>query len=151
MAAKKNNKLPDNTDRKPWYASGLRFTCVPECGRCCTLHEDHAYVYLDGDDLPRMAAHLELDDETFRERYTTVDDGDVVLKMDEPDCPFLDGWQCSVYEARPTQCRTFPFWPETLKSRAAWTRNRRFCPGIDEGELHPLHVIQEHLAARESD
>ncbi len=157
MSTKNSSKGPrtgtgnTGTASKPWYAAGLRFTCVPECGRCCTSHEDYAYVYLDDDDLPRLAAHLELDDKTFRQRYTAIDDGDVVLKMDEPDCPFLEGSRCGVYEARPTQCRTFPFWAETLKSRAGWRRNRRFCPGIDEGELQPLRVIQEHLAARNSD
>ena len=41
--------------RKPWYASGLRFSCLPECGKCCTNHEDYAYVYLEGDDLDRLA------------------------------------------------------------------------------------------------
>ena len=145
-------KAPANArQRKPWYVTGLRFSCLPECGKCCTNHEDYAYVYLDGDDLPRLAEHLGLTPGEFREQYATLDDDDWVLRMDKPDCPFLDGWQCTVYEARPTQCSTFPFWREILRNRAEWRRQRRFCPGIDEGEVHPLKVIDAHLAARDTD
>ena len=43
---------------KPWYAAGLRFTCVPECGRCCTLHENYAYVYLDSADEQAMSEFI---------------------------------------------------------------------------------------------
>jgi len=139
----------DGTAAKPWYAAGLRFTCIPECGRCCTSHDGHDYVYLEGDDVPRLAELLKLSREEFLERYTSIADGDLVLRMDRPDCPFLEGWRCSVYEARPTQCRTFPFWPETLRSPGAWKRTRRFCPGIDEGEVHSLHVIRDLMSQRD--
>jgi len=36
-------------------------------------------------------------------------------------CIFLqDDKTCSIYEARPVQCRTYPFWPRIMKSREAW-------------------------------
>ncbi|HKB15929.1 MAG TPA: YkgJ family cysteine cluster protein [Planctomycetota bacterium] len=128
--------------RQPWYAEGLRFTCLPDCGKCCTRHGAYGYVYLEEGDAERLASQLGLDAATFRRTYTAKDDGHLVLRMDEPACPFLEGSRCRVYEARPTQCRTFPFWPENLRSRVRWERLREFCPGIGEGEVHPLHVIR---------
>lgn len=36
-------------------------------------------------------------------------------------CIFLNSAnQCSIYEARPLQCRTYPYWPRVIKSRASW-------------------------------
>ena len=135
---------------EPWYADGLRFECKPDCGACCTNHGDYAYVYLVGDDLARLAALLELTEEECADRYTELEDGDRVLRMDDPACPFLEGSRCGVYDARPRQCRTFPFWNESLSSRTRWRGLRKFCPGIGEGKVHSLRVIQNHLDDVES-
>lgn len=37
-------------------------------------------------------------------------------------CIFLgeDGKQCSIYEARPVQCRTYPFWPRLITNQLGW-------------------------------
>ena len=132
-----------------WYADGLRFECLPDCGACCTNHGDNDQVYLEGDDLQRLADLLCLSPEEFTRRHTTTDAGLVVLRNDSPDCPFLEGHRCGVYAARPKQCRTFPFWPETLASPRAWRRLRHFCPGIDRGPLHSADAIRERLAEHE--
>ena len=135
--------------RSPWYAEGLRFSCQAGCGACGTRHDEYAYLYLGAEDVTALAAHLGITAEEFRVRHTTVDDGDLVLRMDGPDCPFLRGTACSVYAARPVQCRTFPFWKETLRTRAAWESLKRFCPGVGRGELHELPLIREQVARRE--
>lgn len=129
----------------PWYAEGLRFTCVEDCGGCCTDHGDYSFVYLDRPTERRIARHLELDLATFRKRYTEIDEGHRVVRMDTPDCPFLAGKRCTVYPVRPAQCRTFPFWDENLSSPRAWKKLGEFCPGIDQGEHHSLRVIRETL------
>lgn len=138
-------------DGVPWYADGLHFTCDPDCGRCCTSHGDYQYVYLEGDDLDRLAEHLGISAAWFRRRYTTTDDGLRILRIDGPECPFLDGTRCSVYAARPRQCRTFPFWSENLRSPRRWQALSAFCPGIGQGEPVPLLRIREHLADREGE
>jgi Fe-S-cluster containining protein len=135
----------------PWYGDGLCFECKPDCGACCTSHGDYVFLYLEGDDVDRLVAFLGMDEDEFIGRFTDLDDGFLVLRMDRPECPFLDGTRCSVYPARPTQCRTFPFWHETLRSPRTWEQLRSFCPGIDAGPRHPLAVIRTRLAERSRD
>lgn len=38
-------------------------------------------------------------------------------------CIFLDGEgkMCTIYAARPVQCRTYPYWPSIIDSEAAWS------------------------------
>lgn len=134
--------------RRPWYAEGLRFSCRPDCGRCCTRHGDYDYVYLTRADVSRLAAHFGMATDEFRRAWTRKDDGHTILAMDGPTCPFLRGSSCSVYPARPEQCGTFPFWKDNLASEARWTELGSFCPGIGEGEIVPLHVIREQLRSR---
>jgi Fe-S-cluster containining protein len=136
--------------RPPWYGDGLRFECQPGCGQCCVNHGEWAYVYLEGDDGPRLARHLGLDLATFHGRYTEQDEGRPILRMDQPACPFLDGARCTVYEARPAQCRTFPFWETNLRTPRTWERLRAFCPGIGRGKTHSLRVIRRQLAELET-
>ncbi len=132
-----------------WYSSGLSFACQPDCGACCTQHDDYAYVYLEGDDAARLADRLGITLAEFESTLTEMDGPYRVLRMPGPRCVFLDGTRCSVYEARPTQCRTFPFWKEILRSRRSWEALRSFCPGIGKGEVHSLPVILERIEDRE--
>lgn len=131
--------------RQAWYAEGVRFTCQPDCGKCCTRHGEYDYVYLEREDVHRLASHLKLAVSTFRARWTQKDEGHTVLKMDGPACPFLDGARCTVYEARPAQCGSFPFWPENMKSRENWDELATFCPGVGQGDFVPLDTIRAQL------
>ena len=49
---------------------------------------------------------------------------------------------CTVYESRPTQCRTFPFWPEHVGTRGGWRKLKSYCPGIGQGDFVPLQAVQ---------
>jgi Fe-S-cluster containining protein len=51
------------------------------------------------------------------------------------DCVFWrDG--CTVYGARPVQCRTYPFWSGLLASAETWREAGEECPGIGGGAWH---------------
>lgn len=126
----------------PWYAEGLRFECQPECGRCCTRRDGRDFVYLEPRDVWRLALALGLPTAEFRRRHTVRDRGWTALRMRAEACPFLDGWRCRVYAARPGQCRSFPFWPETLRSPAAWRALEGTCPGVGRGDLVALSAIR---------
>ena len=64
MAEGSRKKAPKDG---PWYADGLQFECRPDCGACCTNHEDYAYVYLEGDDVDALVSHLEIDEEELEQ------------------------------------------------------------------------------------
>jgi len=129
--------------REPWYRDGLRFACRPDCGRCCVDHGKFSRVYLADGDGARLAGLLGLSASEFAARFVVEEDGHAVLRSEGPACVFLDGTNCAVYDARPAQCRTFPFWPENLRSRQAWERLKSFCPGVDDGPEHDVVTIRE--------
>ncbi len=60
------------------------------------------------------------------------------------DCVFWSPAGCRIYEVRPTQCRTFPFWWEYLRTPKAWGEAARRCPGVGKGRLY-LPQEAEHL------
>ncbi len=68
----------------------------------------------------------------FTRQHCAKTDGLFHLKETGPECRFLRENRCSVYEGRPTQCRTWPFWPENMPARA-WTAIAAFCPGVGQG------------------
>jgi hypothetical protein len=92
-----------------------------------------------------MARALGLSTLTFTRTLCVKEDGYFRLKQERPgdDCRFLKNNRCSVYAGRPTQCRTWPFWPELLKSRKAWNREvTGFCPGVGKGPVRSPDEIE---------
>ena len=50
---------------------------------------------------------------------------------------------CSIYPVRPTQCRTWPFWPENLKTPRHWARAAKNCPGMKNGgTFYPIEQVR---------
>ncbi|MBX6313893.1 MAG: YkgJ family cysteine cluster protein [Isosphaeraceae bacterium] len=131
----------------PWYRAGLSFECT-RCGACCTGAP--GYVWVDEEEIARLAKHLGLTLEEFGRKYLRrVGHRYSLLEKPGGDCIFWDrSAGCTVYPARPTQCRTWPFWPENLETPAAWERTQRACPGAGRGRLYTLEEIE--AAARRS-
>lgn len=128
--------------------NGLRFECTG-CGACCT--GPPGYVTYTPDEGRDIAKHLGLAEDRFLERYTHDTPAGRSLKehLTEHgyDCVFLDRESvpgkavCSIYEHRPLQCRTFPWWPEHLRSQSAWRQLGRECEGVGRGDFVPLSEI----------
>ena len=107
----------------PWYQSGLQFSCT-SCGKCCKVDGD---VWLSPSEAVTIQTHLGLNDEEFKTKYgrAEVSNGKetwVCLKRSkEGSCAFLNPiGQCSIYDVRPIQCSTYPFWPSLLASKEDW-------------------------------
>jgi hypothetical protein len=50
--------------------------------------------------------------------------------------------RCTVYDARPIQCRTWPFWDSNLKRKRDWKETCEVCPGAGSGRLYSLEEIE---------
>jgi Fe-S-cluster containining protein len=126
----------------PFWENGLRFECQGS-GHCCTSRGEYGYVYLTRDDRKRMAEHLEMPLADFYDKHCEVTDGHMHLKGPDKDCAFLEGKRCTVYEARPTQCRTWPFWGENMNAKA-WTSDvAKNCAGVGKGRVWSADEINE--------
>lgn len=129
---------------KKFYADGLRFECQGS-GKCCTSRGQYGYVYVTLSDRRRFAKYLNLTVAGFTKQYCTKTDGYWHLNDPDRDCSFLKGKQCTVYEARPVQCRTWPFWPENMKAKVWRTDVESFCPGVGKGRLYTANEIESIL------
>lgn len=125
----------------------LRFACTG-CGACCSGGPDH-YVYLSPREAEAVRRHLALGKPWFRRRYLrrTAASELVLANGGGGRCVFLaTDNRCRIYPVRPLQCRTYPFWPEVMRSRAAWRGEAARCEGIDRGAVVPLGRIRAALA-----
>ena len=132
--------------KERWYQSGLSFECT-QCGNCCS--GDPGYVWATKDEVAKIAEFLgrpdgRLDDTQLRRvgfRYSLTEKPD-------GDCIFLKRENgkgiCSIYSVRPTQCRTWPFWNQNLRSQDAWNRAHQTCPGMNHGQHHDF--VQSEVA-----
>ncbi len=128
-----------------WYAEGLRFTCT-ECGNCCTGAP--GYVWVTHEEIARIAKHLgRTDDWLPKELLRRVGFKHSLTEKGNGDCVFLVSdaqgkRRCSIYEVRPLQCRTWPFWTQNLKTPGDWATAGLTCPGINNGKHHDLVQIE---------
>ena len=134
---------------KEWYEEGLRFECTC-CGECCT--GPPGFVLFTEEEAEAIAAELGVDVATFYEQYTHETSAGRSLTERETehgfDCIFLDRESqpgiavCSIYNTRPLQCRTFPWWPEHLRHPRDWSRLSRYCEGVGRGDFVPIEKIR---------
>ena len=129
---------------EPWYAGGLAFACT-QCGRCCT--GEPGFVWVTDDEVAALAAFRKEPVEEFTALYTRRARGRRTLKEKaNGDCVFYDRDRgCTVYPARPPQCRTWPFWESNVETPADWEQTKAACPGSGRGELIPAEEITRRV------
>jgi uncharacterized protein len=137
----------------------LKFSCLESCGgKCCkvAMTGKPGFVFLTKDDRQRiLSAGLKLIDfaalgEFAYTRFTRKRTKQWFLKtIPSGDCRFLVNGKCSVYEARPTQCRTFPFWPELMNfdNKTPIKNLEMFCPGVGIGDDIVSDKLTEQIRA----
>jgi Fe-S-cluster containining protein len=111
---------------------------------------ESGFVYLSENDLSRLAKEFKMEYTDFIKtwcRWVSFERDRERLSLKEKsnfDCIFWNQ-QCTVYRARPLQCRTFPFWDNVVCSSTAWETAGGGCPGINTGERHTGKKIDQFL------
>ena len=130
---------------------GLCFECT-QCGSCCAFRGQYAHVYVDREETERLARLLDMPLSRFKKRYTFVDEyGWRQLRTKGERCVFQDPdtEACTVYPARPTQCRTFPFWREFVQDGRWRDEVRGLCEGVGRGRLYSIEEAEVQMVEME--
>jgi len=77
-----------------------------QCANCCRV----ATARVTERDVDRLARHFRVKPERIMADYVAGSDeeGFILKRRPEGDCVFLDGNDCSVYDARPDVCQRYP-------------------------------------------
>ncbi len=122
----------DNLIKKEGYPYAFNPLACKECdGRCC--RGKSGYIWVSRDEIKKIAKFLKIDEEVFKKDYLSkigykFSIKEVLIKG-EYECLFFDSStnNCKIYEVRPSQCKTFPFW-DYFKTREDEVREE--CIGI---------------------
>ena len=146
-----SNRESSSEDSAPWYQSGLSFQCTG-CGNCCSGPQT-GFVWVDEQEIAAIAKRVGMADDLdrFERQFVrTIGNRKSLVEYSDGVCIFLDPDTrgCSVYEDRPVQCRTWPFWKENLASPASWGQTAKSCPGCNRGRLYSVEEIRVSLGKR---
>ena len=126
------------------FKNGIRFQCQGS-SKCCVSRGSYGYVYLSMKDLQKISKYFKISMCIFKKKYCDTTNGLLHFKETKKNgnCQFLKKNKCSIYEARPTQCRTWPFWKENINPKK-WNKEIiNFCPGIGKGEIINFSKIKK--------
>lgn len=91
--------------------TGLNKVFCNYCPAFCCYRLEGSILLLTATDINRLARHLQLSDGEVRKRY--IENRNTFKVREDGSCVFLSNGKlskrCSVHEARPQQCRDFPF------------------------------------------
>lgn len=105
-----------NIIKKETYNFGFDPKGCDSCAGNCCIGES-GYIWISIKEMESLANHLNLSLEDLKFRYLNkitykYSIKEVQLSSNNFACCFFDleKKQCSIYDVRPVQCRTFPFW-----------------------------------------
>ncbi|WP_324170910.1 YkgJ family cysteine cluster protein [Sulfurimonas sp.] len=110
------------------FDSSACFSCE---GRCCT--GDSGYIFVTKNEIEKISKLLSVEENNFVKNYLFKKGYKYSIKEmkynDSYECIFYDRdiKACSIYDERPSQCRTFPFW-DYYKIRLDELKQE--CPGV---------------------
>lgn len=103
-------------------------------GNCCI--GESGYIWINKIESEKLAEHLNIKLDVLKEKYLRkvgykYSIKEIKLSENNYACIFFDleKKQCSIYESRPIQCRTFPFW-DYYKNRVSEVKEE--CPAIKD-------------------
>jgi len=106
--------------------------CALCAGNCCI--GESGYVWVNKDQIEDIANFLKLNQDEFKDKHLRKVRFKYSLKEIKVDdknyiCEFFDlaSKRCQIYDVRPTQCRTFPFWDHFINNTKEVEEE---CPGI---------------------
>ena len=121
-----------NIIKKEEYPYSFDSSACSTCaGKCCT--GESGYIYVTKTEILAIAEVLEMDVNEFALKYLFKKGYKYSIKEnkfnDSYECVFYDRDSngCKIYNARPSQCKTFPFW-DYYKTRVDELKLE--CPGI---------------------
>ena len=125
-------------NRTYFFDNGIRFECR-RCGECCT--GDPGTVYIGPEEILPIAEALGVTKTAFISQYLYPYKDSFSVGEDKQGRCLLFNDGCKVYEVRPLQCRTFPFWFDNMRSESRWAQVVQSCPGIGQGRCYTKEEI----------
>ena len=108
--------MTDKRRKDGWNFSFDPQACKACKGNCCI--GESGFIWVNKKKIAEIANHLKLTTKAVLEKYVVQEKQglsltEVQLGPENFRCVFFDLSQrkCSIYSVRPSQCRTFPFWP----------------------------------------
>ncbi|QOY51217.1 YkgJ family cysteine cluster protein [Candidatus Sulfurimonas baltica] len=121
-----------NIVKKDGYSYSFDVDACSTCkGRCCT--GESGYIYVTMTEIENISKLLNLEVKDFAQEYLFKKLYKYSIKENKfgesYECVFYDRESngCKIYEARPLQCKTFPFW-DYFKQRVDELKLE--CPGV---------------------
>lgn len=123
--------MPDLVTKKGFKYRFDPTACKKCKGNCCI--GESGYIWVTDDEIHSIAQHLKISKNEFVKKFLVKIGYRYSIKEKVYEggfaCIFFDDvlLRCGIYEVRPNQCRTFPFW-NYFKTRENEVKEE--CPGV---------------------